>query len=126
VVDLLLGVPPARVPIAPPAVSATPEGEYRVTVPLASGTQTLWFAGDGAVVRRAEETREGRAVLRVSFDDYRDGFPRVVDVASEGGPSARLVYDAVEPNAPVEPAVFAPPPAPRVLPLEAAPGPETS
>jgi hypothetical protein len=126
VVDLLLGVPPARAPAAPPVVSTTPDGEYRVTVPLASGTQTLWFAGHGGLVRRAEETRDDRAVLRVAFDDYREGFPRVVDVSSEDGPSARLVYDTVEPNAPVDPAVFAPPPAPRVLPIEAAPAEETS
>jgi hypothetical protein len=29
------------------------------------------------------------------------------------------VYDAIEPNAVLDPALFAPPPAPRVLPLEA-------
>src|SRR5206468_3129263 len=46
VVDVLLGVPPAREPVAPPVMSVTREGEYRVALPLAGGTQTIWFAGD--------------------------------------------------------------------------------
>jgi len=121
VVDLLLGLPPARVAAGPTALSATREGEYRLTLPLAGGAQTIWFAGDTLSVRRAEETRDGTLVLRVAFDDYRDGFPHLVDVGAASGAAARLAYDAVEPNAPVDPALFAPPPAPRVLPLEAAP-----
>src|SRR5207247_1483377 len=78
----------------------------------------------GAGGRRAEETRDGALALRVGFDDYRDGFPHLVEVAVAGGAAARLAYDAVEPNAPVDPALFAPPPASRVLPLEAAALPE--
>jgi hypothetical protein len=123
VVDLLLGLPPARVAVGPTALSATRDGEYRLTLPLASGAQTIWFAGDTLSVRRAEETRDGMLVLRVAFDDYRDGFPHLVDVGAANGAAARLAYDAVEPNAPVDAALFAPPP--RVLPLEAAPPPET-
>jgi outer membrane lipoprotein-sorting protein len=111
VVDVLLGVPPAREPVAPP---------------LASGTQAIWFAGDTLLVHRAEETREGDVVLRVTFEEYEDGFPRRLDLAGEGDRSARLTYDAVETNAVLDPSLFAPPPAPRVLPLEAAPSPETS
>src|ERR1043166_9280100 len=38
IVDVLLGVPPARDPIAPPLLSATPEGEYRLRPPPAPGT----------------------------------------------------------------------------------------
>ena len=126
VVDVLLGVPPARVPVAPPLLTATREGEYRLAVPLEHGTQTIWFAGDTLLVRRAEETREGRVALRIGFDDYRDGFPHVVDVGAEPGPAARLTYDEVQPNVPVDGAIFAPPPAARVLPLEAAPRPDRS
>ena len=125
VVDVLLGVPPERRPVAPPALSVTGEREYRLTIPLADGTQTIWFQGDTLVVRRAEETSGDTVALRVAFDDYQDGFPRALDVAAVGGAAAHLTYDAVEPNAPVDPALFAPPPARRVLPLEAAPPPET-
>jgi len=121
VVDLLCGVPPARTPVGRASVVATREGEYRLTVPLEHGEQTIWFAGDGPLARRAEETRDGRAVLHAAFDDYRDGFPHVVDVATADGPGARLTYDAVELNAPITSDVFAPPPAPRVRPLDAVP-----
>jgi hypothetical protein len=126
VVDVLLGVPPARVPVAPAILTPTREGEYRLAIPLAHGTQTIWFTGDTLLVRRAEETRDGQVTLRVAFEDYRDGFPHVVDVAAERGAAARLSYDTVETNASVDAAIFAPPPASRVLPLEAAPGPERS
>jgi hypothetical protein len=126
VVDVLLGVPPARAPVGPPVLSTTRDGEYRLAVPLAHGVQTIWFAGDTLVVRRAEETEDGRLVLGVVFDDYRDGFPHVLDVAALPGPAARLTYDAVETNAPLDAGVFTPPPASRVLPLEAAPAPERS
>ena len=125
VVDLLLGVPPSREPVAPPVVLVTAEREYQVTLPLAGGTQTIWFEGDTLLVRRAEETSGGTVALRVSFDDYHDGFPYALDVAAVGGAAARLTYDAVEPNATVDPALFAPPPAARVLPLETAPSPES-
>jgi|SRR5581483_5935382 len=121
VVDVLLGVPPRRTPVASPALVATRDGEYRLTLPLTQGAQTLWFAGDTLVVRRAEEGHGEVVVFRVAFDDYRDGFPYVVDVAAPTrGASARLAYDAVEPNAAVDPALFAPPPAARVRPLEPA------
>jgi hypothetical protein len=124
IVDVLLGVPPAREPAERPTLGATPDGEYRLTLPLADGAQTIWFAGDTLLVRRAEEVRTGGLVLRVSFDDYQDGFPHLLDLAAANGASARLTYEQVEPNAPLDPAVFALPPAPRVLPLEAAPAPE--
>lgn len=123
VVDVLLGVPPARTAVGPPEVAVTPEGEHRLTLPLAGGRQTIWFAGDTLAVLRAEEVREGGAVLRVAFEDYRAGFPHALTVeAAPGAAGARLAYDWVEPNAPVDGALFAPPPAGRVLPFEAAPG----
>ncbi len=123
VVEVLLGLPPARAAVGPPALAAR-AGEYRLTLPLAAGAQTIWFAGDTLSVRRAEETREGALALRVAFDDYRDGFPHLVEVGAASGATARLAYEAVERNVPVDPALFAPPPAARVLPLEAAPPPE--
>ncbi|HJQ84835.1 MAG TPA: hypothetical protein VKA21_12205 [Candidatus Binatia bacterium] len=123
VVDLLLGVPPAREPLAAPALATTPEGEYRLTLPIADGEQTVWFTGDGLTVTRAEETRDGRLAFRVAFDEYRDGFPHRLDVAAEGGSSARLAYETVQLNAAVDAALFEPPPAPRVLSLEAVPRP---
>jgi outer membrane lipoprotein-sorting protein len=121
IVDVLLGVPPVRAPAGTPALEATPDGRYRLTLPLRDGTQTIWFAGDTLLVERAEETRADGVALQVAFDDYRDGFPHRLEVAASGGPSAGLAYDAVEVNATFDPAVFVPPPAPRVLPLDAAP-----
>src|SRR2546428_776351 len=80
--------------VARPVMSVTREGEYRVALPLAGGMQTIWFTGDTLLVHRAEETRQGGVVLRVTFEEYQDGFPRSLDVAGEGDRSARLTYDA--------------------------------
>src|SRR5207244_1728526 len=52
VVDVLLGVPPARDAIGPPLLAATREGEYRLVLPLADGPQAIWFAGDQLRRRR--------------------------------------------------------------------------
>src|SRR3989442_584841 len=84
VVEVLLGLPPARAAVGPPALAAR-AGEYRLTLPLAAGAQTIWFAGDTLSVRRAEETREGALALRVAFDDYRDGFPHLIEVGAASG-----------------------------------------
>jgi hypothetical protein len=121
IVDILLGVPPARDVTGTPELAVTGDGEYRLTLPLAEGTQTIWFAGHTLAVVRAEESRAGAVALRVAFDDYRDGFPHALDIgAPTSGATVRLAYDQVEPNAPLEGALFAPPPAARVLPLDAA------
>jgi hypothetical protein len=121
-VDILLGVAPQREPAGRPRVEAAGDGEYRLAVPLAEGIQTLWFATDTHRLLRAEEARAGRLVLRVAFGDYRDGFPHALEVsAPDRGAAASLTYETAEPNAEVDPALFVPPPAPRVLPLEAAP-----
>jgi len=124
IVDVLLGVPPARTAAGPPELATTEQGEYRVTVPLAGGSQTIWFAGESLAVLRAEERHGSVVTLRVAFGDYRDAFPHAIEVvAPAAGADARLVFEAVEPNAVLDPALFAPPPAPRVLPLEDAEGP---
>jgi hypothetical protein len=124
VIDVLLGVPPARAASGPPELSTTDEGEYRVTVPLAGGSQTIWFAGETLTVRRAEERSGDALTLRLTFDDYRDAFPHAIEIAAPtAAADARLVFETVEPNAVLDPALFAPPPAPRVLPLEDGEGP---
>ena len=120
-VDILLGLPPARTPTGTPALATTPQGEYQLTLPAGLRVQTIWFAGDTLAVRRAEEAENGVVLLRVAFGDYRNGFPYTLDVGAPAtGTAARLAYEQVEPNAAVDLALFAPPPAPRVLPLEAA------
>jgi hypothetical protein len=117
IVDVLLGVPPARTPVGAPEV-ATRDGEYRLTLPLEGGEQTISFAPGTLAVLRADERRlDGRA-LSVAFGDYRDGFPHDLHIRAPDA-EARLTYEAVEPNADIDPALFAPPPAARVLPLEA-------
>jgi hypothetical protein len=119
IVDILLGVPPARTPVAPPELATTRQGQYRLRLPLGEGEQTIWFAGDTLAVVRAE-MRAGARALSVAFGDYREGFPRSLEVRGPEAGGATLVFDVIEPNAPIDPALFAPPPAPRVLPLEAA------
>lgn len=119
-VDILLGLPPARAPTGAPSLVTTREGEYQLTLPVGHRVQTIWFAGDTLAVRRAEEAEDGVVLLRVAFGDYQNGFPHLLDVGAPPGGGARLAYEQVEPNAPVDLALFAPPPAPRVLPLDAA------
>jgi hypothetical protein len=121
VVDVLLGGPPARRPVGPLAV-ATDDGDYRLTVPVDGGEQRIWFSGTTLAVLRAEESRGDEIVLRIGFDDYaHDGLPRSIEVeVPTSGAHARLRFDDVEPNAPIDPMLFAPPPAARVLPLDAA------
>jgi hypothetical protein len=121
VVDVLLGVPPARQPAGKAALATTPDGEYRLTVPFAGGVQTIRFAGDTLNVVGAEEVRPDGTTLRVGFGDYQDGFPHAIEIVGPGSSGeVKLALDAVEPNATLDPALFAPPPAPHVLPLAAA------
>src|SRR5207249_3993191 len=100
----------------------------RARARLRSGLTGLWMR-EALLVRRPDAVRIDvlspfGLALAVAFDDYRDGFPHLVEVGAASGATARLAYEAVERNAPVDPALFAPPPAARVLPLEAAPPPE--
>jgi hypothetical protein len=118
-VDVLLGLPPARPPTGPVGMEVAAEGQYVLTLPFEDGVQHLWFAGDTHDLVRAEETRAG-AVLEVGFGDYRDGFPHLLKVTAGNGGAATLAYESVEPNATVDPALFAPPQAARVLPLASA------
>jgi len=119
-VNILLGVPPVRQPSAPPTLERTTEGVYRLTLPLTDGAQVLGFAPDTLDLRSVEEVRGGHVVLRVEFDDYEEGFARSVAVkAPLIGAEARVAYDAVEQNVPLDPALFNPPDVGRKLPLDA-------
>jgi hypothetical protein len=118
-VDVLLGVPPAREPFGAPSLERDGD-EYVLTVPFRGGHQESRFAVDTLAVTRIEERRDAGGTLRVTFADYRDGFARTVDLLAEGGATASIAFDEVEPNVALDPAVFAPPPAGRVLPLERA------
>jgi hypothetical protein len=118
-VDILLGDPPARTARGPATVEVTREGEYRLTLPLADGVvQHVWLSADTRAVTRVEEVHDGTVVLAARFGDHEDGFPRTLDVSARGA-EARLAYDRVEPNAALDDSLFAPPPANRVLPLDA-------
>jgi len=120
VVDILLGTAPRRTPAGPPTLRTT-HGEYELTVPLADGSQRLRFAGDPLRLVAADETHKDGAALHVAFGDFRDGFPRTLELAAaERNARASIVYEAAEPNAVVDAALFAPPPAGRVAPLDTA------
>lgn len=119
-VDILLGVAPARTPTAEPRLARQGE-EWAVTVDFADGVQTLWFSATSLDLVRAEEAREGVVTMRLGFGDYRDGFPHTIEVAAPlSGAGASLAYDQVERNAALDPSLFAPPVVPQVLPLDAA------
>lgn len=120
-VDVLLGVPPAREATGTPELERD-DDEYVLTVPYRGGVQEVRFATDTLDVRSVEERRDGSQRLRVTFDDYRGGFAYALDVVAENGTAASIAYDHVERNATIDPVVFTPPSAPRVLPIEAAGG----
>jgi hypothetical protein len=120
-IDILLGVAPARAATGALALDIVEEDQYRLTVPFDGGVQALWFAGDTLELRRAEEWRSDTLTLQVTFDDYQDGFPRSLGVTAPlVGSSVQLAYDSVELNPTLDAPLFAPPPAPRVAPLESA------
>jgi hypothetical protein len=117
-VDVLLGAAPARRP------TLERDGEeYVLTVPFRGGTQTVRFATDTLAMTRVEEHRVDAPPLQVTFADYEDGFARALDLSGDGA-TASIAFDAIEPNVAIDPAVFEPPAATRVLPLDraAAPG----
>lgn len=118
-VDVLLGVPPARRQSAPPSLARDGD-EYVLTVPYQGGTQEVRFATDTLQVTRVEERRDGASPLLVRFADYENGFARTLDLDAGGGMSASIAFDQIEPNVAIDATAFAPPAAPRVLPLERA------
>lgn len=120
-VDILMGLPPARVASRPPTLERSPDAMWLVVLPVEGGEQRVWFDPATLEPRRAEERRNGVVTFTVAFDEYRDGFPHALDVkAPLGGSSARLAYDQIETNVPLDGTLFAPPSTPRVLPLSAA------
>jgi hypothetical protein len=123
-IDLLFGLPPQRTATAPPTLGRSSDGGWLISVAFDGGTQQLWFDPATLELRRAEERRGDAVALTAEFGDYQSGFPHSLDVASPAaGSSAKLAYDAVEPNVPLDATLFSPPPAAHVLPLPAAPPP---
>ena len=119
-VDILLGLPPARAASRPPTLQRAPDARWLLVLPVEGGEQRVWFDQTTLEPRRTEELRNGTVVFAVSFDDYRNGFPHELDVSAPVvGSSARLAYDQVETNVPLDGTLFAPPATPRVLPLPA-------
>ena len=123
-IDLLFGLPPQRTATAPPTLGRSSDGALLLSVAFDGGTQQLWFDPATLELRRAEERRGDAVALTAEFGDYQSGFPHSLEVAAPtAGSSAKLAYDAVEPNVPLDATLFAPPPAAHVLPLPAAPTP---
>ena len=123
-IDLLFGLPPQRTATAPPTLGRSSDGSWLLSVAFDGGTQQLWFDPATLELRRAEERRGDEVALTAEFGDYQSGFPHSLEVAAPtAGSSAKLAYDAVEPNVPLDATLFAPPPAAHVLPLPAAPSP---
>jgi hypothetical protein len=119
-VDVFLGVAPDRRPLVPPTLERD-GGEYVLTIPYGGGTQLLRFATDTLLLASVEERRDGDpAPLKVTFGDYADGIAHALDLDAGRGSTVSVVFDEVEPNAAIDPAVFGPPAAPRVLPLDRA------
>jgi hypothetical protein len=120
-VDILLGAPPRREPAGPPHLEVTRERTYRLVVPIVGGAQELRFAGDTLALVGVQEVRAGEVTMRVGFGEYREGFPRLLEVeAPRSGSAATLAFDSVERNAALDPDLFAPPAADRVLSIEGA------
>jgi len=118
-VDVLLGVPPARVAIERPSVERSGD-EYVLTIRYRGGTQLVHYTIDTLQMTRIEEHRDGAPPMEVAFSDYQDGFARALDLKGETGVAASIAFDQVEPNAAIAPTAFDPPAAARVLPLERA------
>jgi outer membrane lipoprotein-sorting protein len=121
-VDVLLGVAPARQTIGQPELER--EGpDYVLTLRYQGGSQIVRFAADTLQMTRVEERRDGAPPIQVTFGDYRDGFARALDLVGDKGVTASIAFDEVEPNAAIDAGAFEPPAAPKVLPLERAAAP---
>jgi len=118
-VDVLLGVPPARVAIERPSVERAGD-EWVLTIRYRDGTQLVHYAIDTLQITRIEERRDGAAPMEVAFSDYQEGFARALDLKGETGVAASIAFDDVERNATIDPTAFEPPAAARVLPLDRA------
>jgi len=121
-VDVLLGVPPARQAIAAPTLERDGD-EYVLTVRYRGGSQLVRFTTDTLEITRIEERRDGAAPIHVTFGHYEDGFARTLDLVAESGATASIAFDEVERNAAIDASAFEPPAAQRVLPLERAAAP---
>lgn len=121
-VDVLLGGPPARTPVAPPTLARVGDAVV-LTLVYRGGTQLVRFAPQTLQLTGVEEHRDDAPVVQVLFGDWQDGVARTLDLVGADGATARIAFDDVETNARIDPAAFAPPAASRVLPLERAAAP---
>jgi len=106
-VDILLGVPPRRVPTGPVTVVWNADA-WRVDVPHAAGVQVLVVdATTRDVLEAIERSHEDVGEVRVRFSDHREGFPYSIDVIAPAlDVEARLRYGDLEYNPVVAPDVF--------------------
>lgn len=106
-VDILLGVPPRRVP-AGPVTTTWEDGTWRVELPHGGGVQVLFVEpGTGRVLEAVEQSEAEPGEMRVRFHDHRDGFPHAIDVTVPAlEVDARLRYGDIEYNPAIDAAVF--------------------
>jgi hypothetical protein len=104
-VDILLGVPPRRVPTGPVTVAWGLDA-WRVAVPHAGGRQVLVVDDATRAVLESIERRSGVAgEVRVRFHDRRDGFPHAIDVTAPDV-EAKLRYGQIDYNPTVDASIF--------------------
>jgi outer membrane lipoprotein-sorting protein len=116
VVAILLGTPPERTASGPATVARDETaGRIRLSVPLASGRQEIWFAPDSLLPVASETPLPDGRTLRVDFDDYRalaqTMFPYHIAMRAEPGSRAvRVDYTSPTLNSAVDTALFELPP----------------
>jgi hypothetical protein len=120
VVTILLGAPPYRQAFGSPAISRDEAARLiRLALPVAHGTQEVWFAPDTVVpVNSITPLPDGRT-LHVAFGDYRPrgsfAFPHRIDLdAKPDGGAVHVRYSAPSLNAEVPEHLFRFPPRPGV------------
>src|SRR4029077_8435977 len=67
-VDILLGLPPARTPVTPPTLERDTDQRLVVTVPFDGGTQRLWFDPATLEIQRAEERHGEELTFVAAFE----------------------------------------------------------
>jgi outer membrane lipoprotein-sorting protein len=116
VVTILLGAPPYRQAFGSPVISRD-EGAHliRLALPVANGSQEVWFAPDTLVpVKSITPLPNGRS-LHLAFDDYQPRgsltFPHRIDLEAEpDGGAVHVRYSSPSLNAEVPEHLFRFPP----------------